>query len=564
MDRHGVRRRSPLLFLGLSALALFLLAPMVAMLLLGAEPPPAPAASSTAAQSEPRPLPSPSPEVTQSGATLVARRAVDQQAAPGEGLAEQPTAWLMVVDRDRGTPLAGAAIRRVRSGADLAFTDERGLAAVPLAEPEQLAVLLDDYLLRMAPTQPGSTERSPQRVQLLRDRWSLRLECAFVPPAGHPLSLVCVRFRPRGKVGPAPAAIAADPVVARAWHEHELLAGQPACGDVPVQIGAWNQDRVHRLQAGAIVRFLLPGAYEIEAATPDGLCGRAEFQLDAGASPVAVRVPLAPGGFLEGVVLGAGQPLQGAEVSVQGGEPLGLLATSGSEGKFALGPLLPGNVTLLVRHGEHRPAAAGPFAPGAAVRIVLEPLPGTALRGRVRRRPGLEPVAGAQVVWQAPGGVAVAATTGGDGGFVLAVVGTEPGRLAIVGPGCVAYAELVTPGAPSADYDLWPQQRDERVAKGLTACLQGVVVDRGQRPLAGVAVRWVPDHATAAQLPFGRRMLEGAALVLPASVTTGTDGSFVLETDQFGPGQVALVSGAVAVRAEAVAGRVTGDLRLMP
>jgi hypothetical protein len=560
---------SPLLFVGLAALALFLIAPMVVMLMLGEPPVPAPAAGT------PREMP---PASTAAGAappagerarqdgpagTLVARAAVPAVPSPGDGLADRPTAWLQVVDRDQGTPLAGAAVRRVRSGAELAFTDAHGLAAVPLGEPEQLAVVLDGYLLRMAPTAPGSSEAAPQTVRLVRDRWSLVVDCDFAPPPGRAADVVCVRFRLQGKPGPGPAAVAADPVVARAWYEHELLAGQAVCRDVPVQIGAFQEERVHRLTKGTAVRFLVPGTYTVEAATAEGLCGSAEFRVDAMASPVRVPVALVQGAVLRGTVLGAGRPLAGAELRLQGGDPLDLLATSGADGSFALGPLLPGNVTVLVRHAEHRAAAAGPFAPGAAARIVLEPLPSTSLRGRVRKRPGLAPVAGAQVVWQPGGGAPVAVHTQADGTFVVAAAGEGDGRLSVVAPGCLAYTELVAPGAPFADYDLWPHERTERVAAGLTAGLQGVVVDAAQRPLAGLAVRWVPAQPAPPTPPTGRRVLDGGAPVLPQTVTSAADGSFVLETDQFGPGRVELVAGGASLQATAAAGTVCADLRLV-
>ncbi|MBL8724634.1 MAG: carboxypeptidase regulatory-like domain-containing protein [Planctomycetes bacterium] len=569
MTRSSPPRRSssPLLFVGLAALVLFLLAPMVAMLMLGEPPVPVPESlPSNVAPPTAAPAAAPVGERTRQdgpAGTLVARAAVPVAPLPGAGLADRPTAWLQVVDRDQGTPLSGAAVRRVRTGAELTFTDERGLAAVPLGEPEQLAVVLDDYLLRMAPTSPGSSEAAPQVVRLVRDRWSLLVHCNFTPPPGRTADLVCVRFRLQGKPGPGPAAVAADPVVARAWYEHELLAGQAVCRDVPVQVGAFQEERVHRLTKGTAVRFLVPGTYTVEAATPDGLCGSAEFRVDATASPVHVPVALGQGAVLRGTVLGAGRPLAGAELRLQGGDPLDLLATSGGDGSFALGPLLPGPVTVLVRHAEHRATAAGPFAPTAAARIVLEPLPTTSLRGRVRRRPGLEPVVGAKVVWRPTGGAPAAADSQADGSFVVAAAGEVEGRLSVVAPGCIAYAELVAPGAPFADYDLWPLDRDERVGLGLTASLQGVVVDAAQRPQAGVAVRWVPAQATPPSLPTGRRVLDGGVLVLPQTATTAADGSFVLETDQFGPGRVELVAGGAARQATTAAGTVCADLRLV-
>ncbi|MEC8252162.1 MAG: hypothetical protein VX044_03040, partial [Planctomycetota bacterium] len=69
---------------------------------------------------------------------VIATRTAAVDIDPGE-LADRPTVCLRVVDHESERPVAGAVVRRLLSGADLAFTDDQGLAFVPLAEPAQLA-----------------------------------------------------------------------------------------------------------------------------------------------------------------------------------------------------------------------------------------------------------------------------------------------------------------------------------------------------------------------------------------------------------------------------------------
>src|SRR5262245_8380120 len=84
------------------------------------------------------------------GTDLVATRTAPPS-VPDAKLADAPTAWLHVVDRATGGPVAGAPVRRLQGGAEIAFTDERGLAPVALRDPEQLVVVVDGYLLRLVP-----------------------------------------------------------------------------------------------------------------------------------------------------------------------------------------------------------------------------------------------------------------------------------------------------------------------------------------------------------------------------------------------------------------------------
>jgi hypothetical protein len=484
---------------------------------------------------------------------------------PADDLADEPTACLQVVDHGTEQPVVGAAVRRARDGAELAFTDERGLAAVPLRAFEQLAVIADGYLLRLAPARPGSTEVEPQQVRLVADTWSPRVRLQLRGPGDAGVADALVRFRRTDAAIPAAGAAvpvpADDAVLQRAWTEHTMLAGRPVCRDVAIELGVFAPDRVHRLGHGGEVRFVVPGAYTVEVATLGGLVGRQQLRVlpRTGGAPTQVSVPLALGVDIAGTVQEDtnGTAVAGAEIVLQGSDPLGLVATTAADGTFRLGPLWPGAVTLHVRHGEHEPRAVELLAPGADVRIRLQPLPRTVLRGRVRMRPGLTPVAGAVVAWQPNGATAVATTTAADGTFLLRATGTAAARLAIQAPLCRTYA------------DVWPGTMALRLEHKLTAVLAGVVFGADGTLLANVPVRWQPARTPSPTGMPGRRVLEGGALDLPPVTTTLADGSFVLETAQLGAGRLTVADVAdvgdttgASFEVEAIGGATTNGLRL--
>ncbi|MBL8748601.1 MAG: hypothetical protein JNK78_05535 [Planctomycetes bacterium] len=500
-------------------------------------------------------------------AGTVAIRANDER-PPAAGLADAPTACIVVVEYGTSTPVAGAAVRRVANGDEIAFTDDQGKALLALKEREQLAVVRDGFLLRLAPTEVGSTEQAPQRVQLVRDRWSPRLVLSLRAPDGSAVVDAFVRFRGDATPAAAPSPVPPrDVVVERAWIEHGMLAGRPVCGDVPVELGTYAEGRVHRLANEQEIRFVVPGAYEAEIATLGGFVARTRVLVAAGPSPQRVEVRLVAGERIAGTVVGAdgATPVTGATVSVDGGDPLGLVATTSATGAFELAPVLPGPTTLAIRHVDHEAKALGPLAPPVGnLRIQLVPLPASSIRGRVRSRPGLLPIAGATVSWMVVGAAPVTAKTGADGTFVVRATGKEPARLVVRAIEHITYAELVDPGAAFADYDLLPATLDARLAAKLSALLEGVVVDSQGLPAAGVTLRWEPTARAAPDFVPGRRVLEGGALDLPLFATTGQDGAFRLETHHFGPGRLVAAGGAAGPGLDAVAtpGTASTGLRL--
>lgn len=495
---------------------------------------------------------------------VVATRAEAVEIDPG-ALADRPTVCLRVLDHGDSSPVSGAIVRRLSSGADLAFTDERGLAFVPLEEAAQLAVVHERYLLRLAPARPGSDEQSPQVVRLVPDFWSSARRFSFVGPDGEAVRDVFVQLRPASGAAPVDNGRAAtmDEVVRRAWNEHLMMASREVSRDQHVHAGARDAHVYRAVDAEFTVRFVAAGDYTLQAATTTGLVGAAAVVVGVGPAPPAQVVQLVEGGFVEAVVRDtAGGALAGATVTVQGGEPLGLQATTDTAGAFAIGPLPPGARTLLVRHALHRPVAVdGVPVPSSGREIVLEPLQRSPLRGRVRARPSGAPIAGATVMWQVAGGGAVTTRTGADGTFELQAAGDIAARLAVQAPHYVTYAELVDPGAAFQEYDLLPASRDARVEAGLTATVEGVAFGSNGFPVAGASVRWQPANPVGGNRLPGRRVLQGFTLELSDVTTTDSSGAFVIETTRFGEGTVTL-DGETEASVTAVAGRRLQNLEL--
>ncbi len=474
-----------------------------------------------------------------------------------------------MTDRATGKPVAGAPVRRLQGGSELAFTDERGLAPVALREPEQLAVVVDGYLLRLVPTHLGTSEREPQEVVLVRDEWSIVRKLHLLDARGAAVPEAFLRFRPQASTRTTPSPVpASDAVAARAWNEHTMLATRPAGADVPVQLGSYAEDRVHRLADGAEVRFVAAAEYTIEAATTSGLAARCAVNIAATprAGAPAIEVRLQTGAFVTGAVVDAGDAhaLADCKLTLQGGDPLGLEATTASDGRFRFGPIAAGAVTLLVRPREHEAIAFGPLqAPAADVRIAVQALPKITLRGRVRSRPSLTPLAGATVSCTTNGAPAATAVTDAEGVFTLRASVTGDVRLAVQAAGHLAYAEMVAAGAPFADYDLWSSETNVRLASGTTAVLEGIVVDAEGRPVADATVRWQPQQRAAGSGLPGRRVVEGGSLDLPLATRSGPDGAFRLETTAFGAGRIALAEDPRAgFDVVAIAGQSKSGLRL--
>ncbi|MCP3136924.1 carboxypeptidase regulatory-like domain-containing protein [Pyxidicoccus xibeiensis] len=122
-----------------------------------------------------------------------------------------------------------------------------------------------------------------------------------------------------------------------------LLEGRPAPGAevrLPYSLHVAVTDGDGRF----VLEDISPGSYEVFAER-DGLHGYANADLDETATDVEITVHLGTLVYVEGLVLDeAGQPVTGAVVSTYPGEdaPTAEDAITGADGRFRLGPLVPG------------------------------------------------------------------------------------------------------------------------------------------------------------------------------------------------------------------------------
>jgi hypothetical protein len=487
-------------------------------------------------------------------------------------LADHVTAWLVILDAATGKPVPAAAVYRFAptEEAAIAYSDAKGIVPLPLRKGGQLMVAHVGYLMRLAPTLPGSTAELPQQVQLEPDRYCSRCALRFRRPDGSVPDEVFVRLRPqRGGTAdqPMPAAVTAGgEAVQRAWREQRTLAAVRAVPELHVQLGLANAAFVHQLAGDDEVAFVESGLFELDAATVDGFVARAVFDTaEVARTPLTVR--MLPGQTIAGVLRGpTGQPVADALLTIAGSDPLRLQARSAADGRFVLGPLADGSYGLEVRHRDFEVARPGPFAAGSHdVVVALTQLPQSALRGRVRMAGVGTPLANARATVIDNTGQPLAADTDADGFFALRAGSTESQRLTIAADGYLPHAEFVDPGAQAIDVELWPRDAEKRRELGLTGFVQGVVLDERGAPVAGAGVRLQSEAPAPAWLP-GRRIISGGLMSVPRMATTAGDGSFALETATAGPGSVSIVgapAGEAGVRVVITLGQTVRDLRVV-
>src|SRR5262245_7537670 len=451
-------------------------------------------------------------------------------------LADHVTAWLQVSDAATGQPVPAAAVYRFAptEEAAIAYSDAKGIVPLPLRRGGQLMVVRAGYLMRLAPTLPGSTAEVPQPVQLEPDRYCSRCALRFRRSDGSVPDEVFVRLRPqRGGTAdqPLPAAVTkGGEAVQRAWREQRTLAAVRAVPELHVQLGLTNAAFVHRLAGDDEVAFVESGLFELDAATIDGFVARAVFDTaEVVRAPLLVR--LRQGQTIAGVLRGpTGQPVAGAVLTIVGSDPLRLQAQSAADGRFTLGPLADGSYGLEVRHRDFEVARPGPFTAGSHdVVVALAELPQSALRGRVRMAGPGTPLANARATVMDNAGQPIGADTDADGWFALRAGSTESQRLTVAADGYLPHAEFVDPGAQAIDVELWPRDAEKRRELGLTGFVQGVVLDDHGTPLAGAGARLQSEAPPPQWLP-GRRIISGGLMSVPRMATTASDGTFALET----------------------------------
>ena len=490
-------------------------------------------------------------------------------------LADRATAFLEVVDLDTAVPIEGAAVyrfQREEPEVALGYTDANGIVALPLREPGQMLVAREGYLMRLSPTQLGSTESRPQKVQLVPDSFSRRCRFRFVLPDGQTPEQVRGRFAPArdeaGKEQIRPLVIRdRSEIVRRAWSEHATVAAVHPLEDLHLQAGQHNAEVVHVLSGADEVLFVQPGIYDYEFATVSGFVARGQLDTERlGVTDFVVA--LQPGLAVSGAVYDEDgtAPIAGAMVLIAGGDPLQLRATTDVSGAFQIGPLAGGDYRLDIYHRDYEQLQCGPYraGPGEAT-IRLTKLPAVAIRGRVLGLPDRQPVAGATASTPDTLGQPLSVSSDLEGFFTLSVGGRESRKVTVGAPGYLAHVEMLEPGSAITEIELWPLATETRVSKGLTALLSGIVVDRFGAPVAGKQVQFVPDRPAPGPSIGSRRILQGGSASLPTRATTSVEGGFALETLQAGKGMLVVVDGrevAAGVPVVVELGRVVGGIRI--
>ncbi|GLP70639.1 MFS transporter [Streptomyces sp. TUS-ST3] len=202
------------------------------------------------------------------------------------------------------------------------------------------------------------------------------------------------------------------------------------------------------------------GSYAVEApsvgsyvliASADGFQPQASTVL-VGGEPVAYDILLSGTSGLNGLVRAAqnGEPVKDAMVIVTDvrGDLLAT-GTTGEQGEFAFGELVPGAVTVAVNAAGFRPRALPVEVGGTGVtRIEVDLDSGARLQGVVRAPHG--PLADARVTLvDAAGNVVGTATTGTDGAY--AFTDLDGGEYTVIATGYPPQATALTVNGPGVD-----------------------------------------------------------------------------------------------------------------
>lgn len=506
-----------------------------------------------------------------------ARRALAQsmlaQVAERSPVAQQPrqevtpppssdtTARVRVLLRDAqsGAGVASARVLDVHGGRELARTDASGEVTVPLLPPGRLAFFGDGYFIKLI--QPGDDDATALEkgsaaatrvvVDLLRDDYTLPCVLRFVGPDATPPN---VRFVIHGLDElPPSAGLFPDARLApgtkpereliQAWQRHLMLIQTMPAEQVDLCLGVLGAEQVFTAKGERPLRFVTAGNYRVEAIDSDaGLAGHAQFRVALGqAGPIEVR--LTPGRFLRGVVLDASdqQPVAGVEVRLVTGGLALPPAQSDAAGRFALGPTALTSAKLQIDSKRHLPLEVQASV-GGEQRFVLTRRPVRTVRGVVRRRPGLEPLPGAEVTIRRLGEVDARAETGADGGFALETVADLP-ELRVSAVGYLAWREGLHDPVDSYVCDLWPADAETRVRVGVTTLITGRVETADGKPVAGVPVQLFTDTPSYPEGLAGRAILEGHALPLRPLAITDDQGTYSLEWGHPGSARLLVTDG---------------------
>lgn len=498
------------------------------------------------------PREAPGGEAGASGARATRSESSQARARVDENAKAPSRTRFRVVDRNTAAPLFGVNLRATESGEVLATTDEQGMAAVTGRPPSRIVFEAPGYLRALVERTVAEPRRAAAIVvRLWRDRFTVPFAVRFVSSSGAPPRAVRMRLEcleePPPSGGSVPRVrdlgLAVDHDLREAWRRHALLCSLPGSFGELYHLGLDDAQRIYEVGSSALVRLVATGAYLLEARSSDDEVARVTLRVGPGGGEPFV-VHLRPGAVLRGVVRdprGAG--VAGAHVSL---DPPGIGAShtqTGPDGKFALGPLTGAPVVVHVDHAGYEPARMGPRRPGGGpLVVVLRPRAAVVVRGVVRARPRLRPVAGARVQLRSEGRVLASARTGPDGRFELRGAAEAP-ELVVEAQGFMRYVEALEGEDLPATFDLLPASPQARVEEGMTGLVSGVVVGPDGRPREGVAVLVVPQRDPGLHGIAGRRILEGGVLMLPHRAISGPRGEFRIECLAAGPARAVAADG---------------------
>ncbi len=270
---------------------------------------------------------------------------------------------------------------------------------------------------------------------------------------------------------------------------------------------------------------LRPLEYELTAS--EGLSyARREVRIEPGKDVLDLELRIETGGEVVGLVLGAGKPINDAEITARSMEEHSyqrVTGKSGSDGRFRVGPLAPGKYRIHVSAEKFLAPSSREVevlrSGSANADFTLEPA--ALVRGTVVDPDG-KPVEGAWVGASEPNGNRAdeigenphrssSARTHGDGTFEID--GLLPGSYELA----VNHKDFLV-----ARHKVSAPSSDSRVTLERGLEIEGIVVDEAERPQAGVKVSAGPSKAEEKADGF-RRDERGDGW---RDATSGPDGTF--------------------------------------
>ncbi len=464
---------------------------------------------------------------------------------------DAPRVRVQVVDATTAQPLPGAMALDVARAESLGAADANGELTTPVLPPGRLAFAKDGYLTRLvvpdgeiaqALAQPGSVAK----VALTKDTFTLPMTVRFV--SGDAVFGGDVRFTvrcldavppsggsfPTGRLAPGEQVQA---TLVEAWREHTLVSQLPGLADETLHLGLLGHLRTFEARAGqpALVRVIASGRYRIDAvATKPALAGRADVAVDVGREG-PFEVVLTPGRMVQGSVVDATSSagIAGARVRLAAADGAAGEVETDAMGVFTLGPV-PGELANIEVAARCYVDLATSVPVGRDVKVPLTRRPTRVVRGIVRARPTLVPLADIPVEIRVLGEVDASTRTRADGTFDLQTC-ADTAQLTIRAPGYLPWVEMLYDPVPSYVCDLLPVTADARLAVGLVARVSGRVLRADGSPAAGLPVQLFSDESHLPEGLAGRAILEGYVIpVMPVAIA-GADGSFTLEWPHAGP-----------------------------